>query len=417
LWVSLRRAAPRAPRVEPSDERAPSTRATPWTEPSGPGEEPASDRRAPADQTRAPRAYRDRPTADEPYGDPGRGSDDRGGPRRGGRAGTAGDDAYPGYDPRDGDRHDRDRHDRDRHDRPREADRQHPADRDDARHDRDRRDDGYPESYRDDRRRDDAYRDDAYRDGAYRDEVRRDDRRRGDDGYRDEGYQDDRYREDALRDGEPGADHGGRDSDVPRIAAQRRGTTVEDEDEDARPAPDPRPGWDQPPAAAARRAVRPVAALLLTLSGLVATVAAALPWSTLATSDEERTFTGLMVGDGRITLVLAVGLGGLGVVRLARRSISDAEVMASWLLSGLLVVITGSDVVWGPPTLASFRGVSADLIAVEPRTGLLVSLVAGLVAVIAAAALPRRRDVPQPTSASIASRDGPRGDHRAARPR
>ncbi|ONH31939.1 hypothetical protein [Pseudofrankia asymbiotica] len=177
------------------------------------------------------------------------------------------------------------------------------------------------------------------------------------------------------------------------------------------------------------------ASLLLVVAGLAAAGAALAPWSTLATSDEERTFTGLTVGDGRFTVVLGLALTVLGGAGLARRRLSGDGALGP-LLAALLVVIAGSDLLIGPPTLATFRGISADQIVVDPEAGLYVSLAAGVLALMAAL-VPRRgargdgaradgsADVPAPPLARRAdARHRPEapafrqsGDHRANRAR
>ncbi|MBL7625808.1 hypothetical protein I7412_01150 [Frankia sp. CN6] len=172
-------------------------------------------------------------------------------------------------------------------------------------------------------------------------------------------------------------------------------------------------------APAARPARRPLPSFLLLVAGLVAVGAAFAPWSTLVASDERRTFSGLTVGDGRVTLVLGAALTLLGAARLARRRLSVADAALSPLLAGLLVVIAGCDLLIGPPTLATFRGISADRIIVEPEIGLYASLAAGAVALLAAIALRRAGHAGPPRPAGDdrppAVRAG--GDHRAGRSR
>ncbi|OHV69206.1 hypothetical protein [Pseudofrankia sp. BMG5.36] len=152
----------------------------------------------------------------------------------------------------------------------------------------------------------------------------------------------------------------------------------------------PERGWSSDPAGAppARPARGRMASLMLVVAGLAAAGAALAPWSTLATSDEERTFTGLTVGDGRFTVVLGLALAVLGGAGLARRRLSGDGALGP-LLASLLIVIAGSDLLIGPPTLASFRGISADQIVVEPEAGLYASLAAGVLALMAAL-VPRR---------------------------
>ncbi|OHV36389.1 MULTISPECIES: hypothetical protein [Pseudofrankia] len=196
----------------------------------------------------------------------------------------------------------------------------------------------------------------------------------------------------------------------------------------------PARGWlPDPPEAPTARPVRGrMASLTLVVAGLAAAGAALAPWSTLASSDEERTFTGLTVGDGRFTVVLGLALAVLGVAGLARRRLSGDGPLGP-VLAGLLVVMAGGDLLIGPPTLATFRGISADQIVVRPEAGLYVSLVAGVLALVAALmprrGAPAREDEPEDSPMPPLSRrpdarhrpepPAPRqaGDHRANRTR
>jgi hypothetical protein len=167
---------------------------------------------------------------------------------------------------------------------------------------------------------------------------------------------------------------------------------------------------------------RPVPALLQVVSGLAVAGAATMRWSTLATSDERRTFTGLVVGDGRITLVLGLGLALLGLARLGRRRLTAGDTLLGPLLAGVVVVLAAADVLGGPPTLATFQGVSADKIVVRPEVGLYLSLVAGAVALLAALTLarvaPARGAGSSPGRPEGAVADQARGGgHRADQPR
>jgi hypothetical protein len=134
---------------------------------------------------------------------------------------------------------------------------------------------------------------------------------------------------------------------------------------------------------------RPLPSFLLFASGFTVSAAAAMRWSTLATGDEQRTFTGLTVGDGRITLVLGLTLAVLGLARLARWRLTPGDAPLGGVLAGLVVILAGADLLAGPPTLATFRGISADKIVVRPESGLYLSLAAGAVALLAALALAR----------------------------
>ncbi|WP_154677039.1 hypothetical protein [Parafrankia discariae] len=188
-----------------------------------------------------------------------------------------------------------------------------------------------------------------------------------------------------------------------------------DPDPDPSPSPDPDP--DSGPAAepvedlgtragATRRerehrAAAPVAVAargrdmaLLALGGAVAAVAAFLPWSTLTSGDETRTFTGVTVGDGRLTLVagLLMVLVGLASLRGRGRPAGGtgrvgpaSDLLVARASALLLVIVSGFDLALGPPSLSSFRAISADVIAVRPQIGVVVTLVAGLVGLVAVA--------------------------------
>jgi hypothetical protein len=133
-------------------------------------------------------------------------------------------------------------------------------------------------------------------------------------------------------------------------------------------------------------------AAVLVLASAVAGIAALLPWSRLSSGGETRTFTGLAVGDGRVTFLLAVALVVIGLARLAHRPLPGADVLAARLLTAILAAVAGSDLVLGPPTLSTFRGISADVIEVRPEAGLLVSAGAGVVALLAALLLRPRQE-------------------------
>ncbi|MBL7493225.1 hypothetical protein I6A60_36650 [Frankia sp. AgB1.9] len=149
------------------------------------------------------------------------------------------------------------------------------------------------------------------------------------------------------------------------------------------------PSREVPARAGGRPERRPLPALLLVACGLVVAAAATMRWSTLATSDERRTFTGLTVGDGRLTLVLGLALAVLGLARLARRRLAPGDTLLGPVLAGLVVVLAAADLLVGPPTLATFQGISADKIVVRPESGLYLSLAAGGLALVVALALAR----------------------------
>jgi hypothetical protein len=159
--------------------------------------------------------------------------------------------------------------------------------------------------------------------------------------------------------------------------------------------------------AAAQPETRPFPSLLLLAAGLAAAGASAMRWSTLATNDEQRTFTGLTIGDGRITLILGLALAVLAAARLAGRRLSSADGLVGTVFAAVLVILIGIDLLIGPPTLASFQGISADKIVVRPEVGLFVALAAAAVGLLAAGAL-ARADRPGPRSPARPQAAGPR---------
>jgi hypothetical protein len=136
------------------------------------------------------------------------------------------------------------------------------------------------------------------------------------------------------------------------------------------------------------------AALAVAVGAVGAVIGSALPWSTMSSGDETRSFTGVVVGDGRVVLVLAVCLGAVAVARLLRRPLSagTADILVARLVSGAIIVLAALDRMYGPPTLASFRAVSGDRIAIHPGGGIMLTLASGVVALIGAILLrpPRR---------------------------
>ena len=138
-----------------------------------------------------------------------------------------------------------------------------------------------------------------------------------------------------------------------------------------------------------------LAAAVLALAGAVAAGAALLPWSRLSSGDETRTFTGLVAGDGRLTLLLGLALvliGGRLVLGRAPAAGGGGDGLAARVLALVLVVVAGFDTAIGPPTLSSFRAISADVIELRPEIGPQVTLAAGVVALVAALRLrPGRR--------------------------
>ncbi|OAA25399.1 hypothetical protein UG55_102259 [Frankia sp. EI5c] len=157
------------------------------------------------------------------------------------------------------------------------------------------------------------------------------------------------------------------------------------------PAEDGQPASTDPRAAAVPPRRRDAG--LLVLAGGAAAVASFLPWSTLSSGDETRTFTGMTVGDGRLTLVAGLTLLAVGVIWLRGGARPGnwwpgggvpAGASTARLAALLLTVVSGLDLALGPATLSSFRGISADVFEVRPQVGVGVVLVAGLVALFAA---------------------------------
>lgn len=135
--------------------------------------------------------------------------------------------------------------------------------------------------------------------------------------------------------------------------------------------------------------VRPVAALAVLVGAIGAGAGSVMPWSSLSDGEQVRQFSGVEVGDGRVVLVLAVALAAVALSRLAYRPFGAGRVDIVFVrLSAVaIVVLTGLDRMYGPPTLASFRAVSADAIIIAPHSGLTLALVSGVLALAGSAAL------------------------------
>ncbi|MCM3884703.1 hypothetical protein [Frankia sp. R82] len=135
--------------------------------------------------------------------------------------------------------------------------------------------------------------------------------------------------------------------------------------------------------------VRPVAVLAVLVGSIGAGAGSVLPWSSLSDGEQTRKFSGLVVGDGRVVLVLAVGLAAMALARLAYRPFGAgrADIPFAQLSAGAIVVLTGLDRMYGPPTLASFRAVGNDVITIRPEGGITFTLVSGVLALAGAAAL------------------------------
>lgn len=120
---------------------------------------------------------------------------------------------------------------------------------------------------------------------------------------------------------------------------------------------------------------------LVAAGGLLAVVAAVMTWDTLASAGERRAFSGIEVGDGRLTAAMGLGLMVLGVTALTRRPVAGPGRIAAALglaVSALAVV----DLLAAPPVLSSFRRLSADRIVVTAGAGLALTVVAGVVAMV-----------------------------------
>ncbi|SNQ50287.1 conserved membrane hypothetical protein [Frankia canadensis] len=167
----------------------------------------------------------------------------------------------------------------------------------------------------------------------------------------------------------------------PRADARHRGPVTD------RPSPSARPGEPAPSAAA-----EPVgaagrgAALAVVVGAVGAVIGSTLPWCTMSSGDETRTFTGIVVGDGRLVLVLAVALAVVALARLARRPLTAgaADVLVARLVAAGIIILAALDRMYGPPTLASFRAVSGDRIAIHPGSGILLTLGSGVLALVGA---------------------------------
>ncbi|WP_239373452.1 hypothetical protein, partial [Frankia sp. Cj5] len=140
------------------------------------------------------------------------------------------------------------------------------------------------------------------------------------------------------------------------------------------------PDWAVPPPRPARAGR--LAGLVVGTAGAVTGAGAVLPWSTLSSGAETRTFSGLTVGDGRVTLVVGVVLLMIGFARLFGRPAGAADGVVARVLAAGVTVLSTMDIIAGPPPLASFRGISADQMSVVPGPGVVLTLVAGLVALV-----------------------------------
>ncbi len=191
--------------------------------------------------------------------------------------------------------------------------------------------------------------------------------------------------------------------DQPSEEAQSYPPQVTQPARGARPASGAGPGGSRP-----RSPVEPepdvgtepggrFAGMLLTIAGGLGGIAATLPWSTISDGEESRTFTGLTVGDGRITLMLAVVLMVIGAAHVAgRRSggtggSGGSGGTVAMLLGAGVAVFAVMDLVAGPASLSSFRALSANQISVVPASGLVLTLVAGSLACVGGWLLRRGR--------------------------
>ncbi len=149
---------------------------------------------------------------------------------------------------------------------------------------------------------------------------------------------------------------------------------------------EPEPGVGAEPGVGGR-----FAGVLLTVAGGLGGIAATLPWSTISDGEETRTFTGLTVGDGRITLMVAVVLLVIGAAHVSGRRPGGTEAAVATLLGAGVAVFAVMDLVAGPASLSSFRTLAADQISVAPASGLVLTLVAGLLALVGGWLLRRGR--------------------------
>ncbi len=151
-------------------------------------------------------------------------------------------------------------------------------------------------------------------------------------------------------------------------------------------SPGPVPGEAAASRAEPSQVRRSAAALAMVVGAAGAAIGSAMPWSTMTSRDETRTFSGVVVGDGRLILVLAVLVALIAVGRLAHRPLGPggADILAARLVSAAIIVVAVFDRIYGPPTLASFRAVSADQIAIIPEVGLTLTLGSGVVALAGA---------------------------------
>ncbi|WP_322750021.1 MULTISPECIES: hypothetical protein [unclassified Frankia] len=137
-----------------------------------------------------------------------------------------------------------------------------------------------------------------------------------------------------------------------------------------------------------------LAGLVVCAAGVAAGAGAVLPWSILSSGAETRTFSGLTVGDGRVTMVAGALLVVIGFARVLGRPTGAADGLVVRVLAAGVTVLSTMDIVAGPPSLSSFRGLSADQISVVPESGLVLTLVAGLVALAGSVRLRRGHPAP-----------------------
>ena len=152
---------------------------------------------------------------------------------------------------------------------------------------------------------------------------------------------------------------------------------------------------------------------LLGIGGALSLIGSVLPWSELSSGGERRVFSGVTVGDGRICLLIGLALIVCAALVATGRAAPGPDratgpvPAAAAALAAVVLLLTGADYAAGPAPLASFRGLSAGLVHLEPRAGLAVTLLGGLLAEIGATALLWRGRPPRPS---------PRPDPQPARP-
>jgi hypothetical protein len=120
---------------------------------------------------------------------------------------------------------------------------------------------------------------------------------------------------------------------------------------------------------------------LVGLGGVVSAVGSVLPWSELSSGGERRVFSGVTVGDGRLCLLLGAALVACALLGARSRTLgrSGGLYPTAAVLAAVVLLLTLADFAVGPAPLASFRGLSGVLIRLQPRVGILVTFLGGVV--------------------------------------